>query len=78
MIINLKDIYLAAAGGLIIGIATSIHYLLKGRVTGFSGIFYSLITFDKNSFYWKLSLMSSVVLSSSILYRYFGYFFSLS
>ncbi|CAD8165109.1 unnamed protein product [Paramecium octaurelia] len=73
MILNLKDIYLAAAGGLLIGLATSIHYLLKGRVTGFSGIFYSLITFDKNSFYWKLSLMSSVVLSSSLLFKYYGF-----
>lgn len=70
MILNFKDIYLAAAGGLLIGIATSIHYLLKGRITGFSGIYYSLITMDKNSFFWKISLMSSVVLSSSLLYKY--------
>ncbi|CAD8068430.1 unnamed protein product [Paramecium sonneborni] len=73
MILNWNDIQLAAAGGLLIGLATSIHYLLKGRVTGFSGIFYSLITFDKNSFYWKLSLVSSVVLSSSLLYKYYGF-----
>lgn len=70
---NQKDIMLAAAGGLLIGVATSLHYLVKGRVTGFSGIYYSLITADRQSFFWKLSLMSAVVLSSSIMFKAYGY-----
>lgn len=47
---NSDDVYLALFGGLLIGIATSTNYLLKGRLTGFSGMFYSLITFDQPSF----------------------------
>ncbi len=43
---NQYDVYLAILGGLYIGIATSSHLWIKGRITGFSGIFNSLITFD--------------------------------
>lgn len=66
---NADDVYLALIGGCLIGIATSIHYLLMGRVTGFSGIYYSLITFDKGSWNWKLGLMSSVMLASCIMFK---------
>ena len=55
------DVVLAVIGGAIIAIATSLHLLLKGRikqkgkkiysligrVTGFSGIVFSLIRFEK-------------------------------
>lgn len=43
---NGTDIGLAVIGGALIGIATSIHYVVKGRVTGFSGIMYSISTYD--------------------------------
>lgn len=69
---NPDDVYLALIGGALIGIATSVHYLVMGRVTGFSGIYYSLITYDKNSFYWKLALMSCVMMSSCIMYIFYG------
>lgn len=71
---NGYDIALGVIGGVLIGVATSIHYLLKGRVTGFSGIVYSIITFDKPSFYWKVSLMMGVVIASSIFFLIYGYF----
>lgn len=70
---NASDIGLAVIGGVLIGIATSIHFLLKGRVTGFSGIVYSIITFDLPSFYWKVSLMMGVVIASSIFFLIYGY-----
>jgi len=35
---NPDDVYLALIGGCLIGLATSLHYILMGRVTGFSGI----------------------------------------
>lgn len=75
---NPSDIYLALIGGTIIGIATSTHYLLMGRVTGFSGIFYSLITFDKSSFYWKLSLMAAVMLASCIMFLIYEFKYKLA
>lgn len=66
---NPDDVYLALIGGCLIGLATSLHYILMGRVTGFSGIYYSLITFDKGSWNWKLGLMSSVMLASSLMFK---------
>jgi len=70
---NASDIGLGVIGGVLIGIATSIHFLLKGRVTGFSGIVYSIITFDLPSFFWKVSLMMGVVIASSIFFLIYGY-----
>lgn len=72
--LNMDDIKLASFGGLLIGLATTIHYLFLGKVTGFSGVYYSIVTFDKDSIIWKVSLLSGVVLSSSIMYIKYGYF----
>ena len=41
-----SDFGFALLGGFLIALATSLHLFLKGRITGMSGIFYSLITFD--------------------------------
>lgn len=70
---NGTDIGLAVIGGALIGIATSLHYVVKGRVTGFSGILYSIATYDLPSFFWKVSLMMGVVMASSIFYLVYGY-----
>ena len=40
--INTNPLYYAAAGGVILGIATSLNYCLRGKVTGMSGIVYNL------------------------------------
>jgi hypothetical protein len=71
---NQYDIANAIIGGLLIGVATTLHLLVKGRITGFSGIYYSLVTLDPNSFIWKLALMSSIVAVSSGLFKAYGYF----
>ena len=71
--INMFDIYLASLGGLLIGIATTIHYLFLGKATGFSGIYYSIITFDLKSIVWKTSLLAGVVLTSSTMFIYYRY-----
>jgi hypothetical protein len=39
----------AALGGLLLGIATSINYMFRGKVTGMSGIVYSIISFNKSN-----------------------------
>ncbi|CAD8098466.1 unnamed protein product [Paramecium primaurelia] len=69
---NETDIGLAVIGGALIGIATSLHYVVKGRVTGFSGILYSIVTYDLPSFFWKVSLMMGVMMASSIFYLAYG------
>ena len=53
-------------GGILIGIATTIHLWLKGRITGMSGIFYGFITGEKNAFAWKLSLICGILIASTI------------
>ena len=40
----------AALGGLLLGIATSINYILRGKVTGMSGIVFGIITLNKSTF----------------------------
>jgi hypothetical protein len=44
--IETNPLYYAAIGGLILGIATSFHYVLKGNVTGLSGIIYDVAFFN--------------------------------
>lgn len=70
---NSYDIGLSTLGGIIIGIATSIHMILKGRVTGFSGLLYSIISFERNNFIWKLALILSVIASSASMFKYYGF-----
>lgn len=36
--INTNPLYFAAAGGVLLGVATSLNYCLRGKVTGMSGI----------------------------------------
>lgn len=62
------NIGMGILGGFLIAASTSLNLLLKGRITGMSGIFYSLVTFDKSSFYWKTSLVSGMLCAASILY----------
>ena len=45
--INTNPLYYAAAGGIILGIATSLNYCLRGKVTGMSGIVFGIISFNK-------------------------------
>lgn len=47
--IETNPLYYAATGGVIVGIATSLHYILKGSVTGMSGIMYGIISMDKSN-----------------------------
>ena len=70
--INSTDITFAIFGGALISLATTLHLLLKGRVTGFSGIYFSLISFDK-TFLWKLALLGAVMSTSAIFYDFFGF-----
>ena len=48
--IESNPLYYAAIGGVILGIATSIHYVLKGNVTGMSGILYGVVTLNRGNY----------------------------
>ena len=45
--IETNPLYYAAVGGIILGIATSFHYVLKGNVTGMSGIVYGVASLNR-------------------------------
>jgi uncharacterized membrane-anchored protein YitT (DUF2179 family) len=45
-----NPLYYAAIGGIILGIATSFHYMLKGNVTGMSGIIYDIVFLNMSIF----------------------------
>ena len=46
--INTNPLYFAAIGGLILGTATSFNYMLRGKVTGMSGIIYGVASLNKS------------------------------
>lgn len=58
------DFYMSALGGILISLATSFNLLLKGRITGMSGILFGLLTL--NDFIWKLSLILGIIWTSSL------------
>jgi hypothetical protein len=68
MILNFSDLFLGFIGGLIMGLACTIHYVTKGRITGISGIYYGVITFNWGEFYWKLALLSSLVFATGVMH----------
>jgi uncharacterized membrane protein YedE/YeeE len=41
--------YLAIVGGILLGIATSLNYCLRGKVTGMSGILFGIVTLNKGN-----------------------------
>jgi uncharacterized membrane-anchored protein YitT (DUF2179 family) len=47
--ISTNPLYYAAAGGILLGIATSLNYCLRGKVTGMSGIVYNLTVCNKSN-----------------------------
>lgn len=46
--IHSNPLYYAASGGLILGLSISLHYIMKGNVTGMSGILYGVASMNKS------------------------------
>ena len=60
---------LALVGGLLIGVSSTLNLYWYGRITGMSGIFNSLIKFDKEAgFFWKFCFFSGLIFVPSIIY----------
>ena len=70
---NSDDIILSILGGILLSFACTINYMLRGRITGYSGIYYEVITFNQDTLYWKLSYLSSIVIATTIMYKIYGY-----
>ena len=62
----------AAAGGVLIGVATALFVLLAGRIAGISGILGGLLKPSLPDVPWRLAFLAGLVLSPS-LYGAFVY-----
>jgi uncharacterized membrane protein YedE/YeeE len=80
--VNIDDnpLYYASIGGIIIGIATSLNYVIRGSVTGMSGILYSTVTLDKSIFPTNsaempknLAIIGGMLLIGGIFFDVFEY-----
>lgn len=47
VIFETDPVIFAAIGGIILGIATSLNYIVRGKVTGMSGIVFGIVSLDK-------------------------------
>jgi hypothetical protein len=49
VLVDENPYYFAAIGGILLGVATTINYALRGRVTGMSGMVYGILTLHKGT-----------------------------
>ena len=59
-------------GGLIIGLAVAILYLMRGNYTGISGIYYNVISVNKSGFLWRFLFISGLIIGP-VLLSFFPY-----
>ena len=59
-------------GGLIIGLAVAILYLMRGNYTGISGIYFNVISANKSGFVWRLLFIIGLIIGPDIL-SFFSY-----
>lgn len=56
----------ALAGGLVIGIATTILLLINGRIAGISGIIGGLLRMQRGDMSWRIAFIAGLILSPVI------------
>lgn len=64
-----------------LGIATSLNYIVRGKVTGMSGIVYGIVSLDKGTMFFlfvaqlpeKLTIVGGMFLISGLFFLIFGY-----
>jgi len=56
-----NQIGFATLGGIILGLATSLNYIFRGKVTGMSGIVYGIISLNKSNLinYFKINSLKN-------------------
>jgi uncharacterized protein len=59
-------------GGLIIGLAVAILYLMRGNYTGISGIYYNVISVNKSGFLWRFLFITGLIIGP-VLLSFFSY-----
>jgi uncharacterized membrane protein YedE/YeeE len=78
--VSTNPLYYAAAGGIILGIATSLNYCLRGKVTGMSGMVFGVVSCNKGKRFAyieeipeKISIIGGMLMVSGIFFDIFGY-----
>ena len=59
-------------GGLIIGMAVAILYLMRGNYTGISGLYFNVISVNKSGFLWRFLFITGLIIGPVIL-SFFSY-----
>ena len=54
-------------GGIIIGLAVAMLYLLRGNYTGISGIYFNVISANKSGFIWRSFFILGLIIGPLIL-----------
>jgi uncharacterized membrane protein YedE/YeeE len=80
VLVDENPYYYAAIGGILLGLATTLNYALRGRVTGMSGAVYGILTLHKCKFWLiiedlheKLSIIGGMLVASGVFFDIFGY-----
>lgn len=50
---------------------------IKGRLTGMSSLLFGIISFDKKQFFWKLTMLCGMIVTSSFVILHFNKHFQL-
>jgi uncharacterized protein len=61
--LNLQQVGMAIAGGVLIGLASSLLILLNGRIAGISGILGGLLHPGTNDVAWRFTFLAGLVVS---------------
>ncbi|KAL4435704.1 hypothetical protein ABPG74_018255 [Tetrahymena malaccensis] len=70
---EVSDIILAIIGGFFISLSSSFNLYMKGRVTGFSGIFFSITNLEMEQYHWKAALLCGLIGTSAVFYFIYGF-----
>jgi uncharacterized membrane protein YedE/YeeE len=74
MVIN-SEMLNAFYGGVLIALASSFNLLLKGRITGISGILFGVVTPQNEGFFWKISFLTGLLFASNYFYLFDSSYF---
>jgi uncharacterized membrane protein YedE/YeeE len=67
----MEEYYNAFLGGALIGVATSILLLFKGRIFGISGIIAGILKPQKNDWLWRVCILLGLLAGGLLTYWYF-------
>jgi uncharacterized membrane protein YedE/YeeE len=70
-----ESIFMALAGGAIIGLSTALFLILNGRVTGISSILNGLFTYDAADYWWRLFFVAGLIVGGTTLTMFHPEFF---